>query len=145
MLIDKFHLTQEQVAERLGKKRTTVANMLRLLNLPDDIQAEIASGMLSAGHAKALAGIEDEDQLREIVNRLREQAYTVRQTENWVRQIREKKSGKKSKHRSSSSLHDDPNLQFIEETIQDILGAKVRIQTKKQGSGKIEISYFQPG
>jgi len=142
LLMEKFALTQEQVAERLGRKRTTVANLLRLLKLPEDIQVEIASGSLSAGHAKALAAIEDEQQLREAVRRLREGTYTVRQTEAWVREMKDKRGQGKKRSSASRTTAVDPNILHIEETMQDLLGTKVRIRSKGVSRGRFEIEYY---
>ncbi len=145
LLMDRFELTQEQISERLGKKRTTVANMLRLLNLPEDIQVEIASGDLSSGHAKALAGIEDSELLREAIDRIRRNAFTVRQTEEWLRSARTHSGEKKKKSRgksSSSRVASDPHIRLIEDSMQDLLGVRVRIHNNQEGGGRIEIEYY---
>jgi ParB family chromosome partitioning protein len=145
LLMDRFQLTQEQISERLGKKRTTVANMLRLLHLPEDIQVEIASGDLSAGHAKALAGIEDPELLREAIDRIRRSAFTVRQTEEWLRSSRTHSGEKKKKSRgksSSSRVASDPHIRSIEDSMQDLLGVRVHIHTHQDGGGRIEIEYY---
>ena len=140
MLIEKFKLTQEQVGQRLGKRRTTVANTLRLLQLPEDIQAEIATGSLSAGHAKALASIEDEDLLRQAIRHLREGTFTVRQTEAWVREVKEKPARKKKRRGVAS--HTDPHLADLEDALRELLGTRVRIVTGKGPRGRIEIEYY---
>lgn len=141
ILMEKFNLTQEQMAQRLGRKRTSIANTLRLLSLPEDIQADIATGVLSAGHAKALAAIEDPEQLRQAVQRLREGALNVRETEALVRQIRES-SGKKKKSPSSRRSQLNPDLQAVVDSLQDFLGTRVKIALGKGGHGKIEIEYY---
>jgi len=142
LLMEKFSLTQDQVAERLGKNRATIANTLRLLKLPEDVQAEIATGSLSAGHAKALAAIEDEQELRQALRRLREGAYTVRQTEQWVRGLREKSKGEKKRRSGVSSKTTDPQLLLLEDSLQDLFGTKVRIHSKSGDQGRIEIEFY---
>lgn len=142
LLMEKFSLTQEQVAGRLGRKRTSIANSLRMLKLPEDIRTEIAIGSISPGHAKALAAIEDQEQLREMVRRVREGAYTVRQTEQWVREVKEERGGAKKRKSASSKATLDPNLKYVEEAVQEVLGTKVRIRPKGPSRGRFEIEYF---
>lgn len=142
LLMERFQLTQDQVGQRLSRKRTTIANSLRLLGLPEDIQVEIASGSLSPGHAKALAAIEDEEQLREIVRRLREGAFTVRQTEAWVREMKEKGRRGKPRGKASAAAVVDPHFRFVEEAMQEVLGTKVRIRPKGAYRGRFEIEYY---
>jgi ParB family transcriptional regulator, chromosome partitioning protein len=143
LLIEQFHLTQEQTAQRLGKKRTTISNYLRILKLPDDIQAEIASGELSAGHAKALAAIEDEKTLREALREIRSGQLTVRQTEELVRKSNKKSKKKRNKSRSSRGRAElDPDMRWMEDTLQDSLGTRVTIHPLQNGQGRIEIEYY---
>ncbi len=142
LLMEKFALTQEQAAHRLGRKRATIANSLRLLKLPEDIRVEIASGSLSAGHAKALAAIEDEEQLREILRRLREGTYTVRQTEAWVREMKESQGRRRRRKAVGDAVDRDPNLRYVEEAMQDLLGTKVRIRPRGASRGRFEIEYY---
>lgn len=145
LLMQKFALSQEQVARKTGKKRTTISNTLRLLNLPKDIQDEIAGGNLSAGHAKALVAIEDPDELRRALEQVLSGFFSVRQTEELVRQAKEAagEGGKKRKSRSGRrSRETDPNLLYLEELLRDRLGAQVRINAKRQGGGTVEIEYY---
>jgi len=142
LLMQRFGLTQDQVARRLGRKRTTISNALRLLNLPQDIQVEIATGSLSAGHAKALVAIEDEEQLREVIRRLREGTFTVRQTEAWVRDMKEGRGRGKKRTRASGVADADPHLRYVEEAMQEALGTKVRIRPKGASRGRFEIDYY---
>lgn len=131
-LVDEFVLTQEEVAERVGKSRPAIANSLRLLNLPDAAQAELEAGRITAGHARALLGIESdqarETLTREIVNR----KLSVRDAEKAARAT--KPATGKSKR--------DPDVVRLEEDLSRTLGTRVAIQTRDNGKGKVEIGFF---
>lgn len=142
LLMERFDLTQEEVSEKLGRKRTTITNTLRLLSLPEDIQVEIATGSISPGHAKALMAIDDEGVLREAIQKLREGSYTVRQTEELVRELdgRKGRRGKRRGRRVKKTL--DPHLQEIVDFLQNVLGTKVRLVPKSGSGGQVQIEYF---
>lgn len=134
-LVDEFGLTQEQLAGRLGRDRSSVANSLRLLRLPKRIRDDVAEGALSEGHARALLGLEKTaDQLKardEVIRR----GLTVRATEALVRRLR----GTGSKRVREPSQ--DPNLSALEDQLRTTLGAKVRIVADGKG-GTVHIAYF---
>lgn len=134
-LVDEFGLTQEQLAGRLGRDRSSVANSLRLLRLPKRIRDDVAEGALSEGHARALLGLEKTaDQLKardEVIRR----GLTVRATEALVRRLRG--TGSKGVREPSQ----DPNLSALEDQLRTTLGAKVRIVTDGKG-GTVHITYF---
>jgi ParB family chromosome partitioning protein len=135
-LVEDFGLTQEDVAGRLGRDRSSVANALRLLRLPRRLREDLAAGILSEGHARALLGLEKAaDQLRArdlVVKR----GLTVRATEALVRRLRRETSGHGGRPRTG-----DPNLQALEDQLRVALGTKVRI-VRNGKRGTLEISFF---
>lgn len=134
-LVADFGLTQEELAGRLGRDRSSVANSLRLLRLPKRIREDVAEGTLSEGHARALLGLEKTaDQLKardEVVRR----GLNVRGTEALVRRLRS--PGTKSAREPSQ----DPNLSALEDQLRTTLGTKVRIVADGKG-GTLHIAYF---
>ena len=135
-LIEEFKLTQEEVAGRLGRDRSSVANALRLLKLPRRIQEDLATGTLSEGHARALLGLEkpaDQLKARDVVVR---RGLTVRETEALVRRLRGK-----SPARPGRLERQDPNLAALEDQLRAVLGTKVRIVRDGKG-GTLQINFF---
>ena len=139
-LIDEYNLTQENLAERISKSRTAIANTMRLLKLHEDVQKLVIEGKLSNGHARALLGLEDEKKQCEAANKIVEENLTVRQTEELVKALTtpEKKPSKASKKKKS----EDYLYKDLEKQLTDALGMKVKIAQKEKGGGRIEISYF---
>lgn len=136
-LIDELGLTQEEVARRVGKGRPTVANALRLLNLPKDIQQMVKLGQLSAGHAKVLAALSNTELQRTLADRAVRGGLSVRQLELLAaRAARATPSRAKSR-----SVVRDPNVVAAEEELQRSLGTKVRIVQGRKG-GRLELHYF---
>ncbi|ADO76095.1 ParB/RepB/Spo0J family partition protein [Stigmatella aurantiaca] len=135
-LVEEFKLTQEQVSQRVGKERSTVANALRLLGLPDDVKALVAEGALSMGHARALLGVPRLPELQALATRVVEEKLSVRDTEKLVQQKRPQKkdTGKPSKQ--------SPQVKALVEELQRLLGTKVRLAEKGQGKGTLEVDYF---
>ena len=136
-LVDEFNLTQEEVAGRLGRDRSSVANALRLLRLPQRIREDLAAGTLSEGHARALLGLEAQaDQLkaRDLVVK---RGLTVRATEALVRRLR----SDHPRARRSGVEALNPNLAAIEDQVRIALGTKVRIVRDGKG-GTLQISFF---
>jgi ParB family chromosome partitioning protein len=135
-LVDEFGLTQEEVAGRLGRNRSSVTNSLRLLRLPKRIQEDVAAGTLSEGHARALLGLDGPaDQIRGR-NLVVKRGLTVRATEALVRRLR---AGEPPKRERLSNQ--DPNLGALEDQLRTALGTKVRIQRSGAG-GTVEISFY---
>lgn len=132
LLMDDFDLTQEEVAKKVGKERSTVANMLRLLKLPDEIQHDIESGRLTMGHARALLACGTESAMMEMRTRIIGLGLNVREVEAGVR--------KKSSVKPAATK--DVFLRDAEENLQKRLSTKVTISKNKKGSGHIEISYY---
>ena len=130
-LQDEFGLSQEQVAEAVGRSRSAVANLLRLLNLEGEVLGMLERGELDAGHAKVLLALSGGDQVRAARTVCKRQ-LSVRQTEVLVRGWGAKKT--------SDSLV-DPNISRLETDLSGRLGAKVRIQHQQNGKGRLEIHY----
>lgn len=137
-LIEECDYTQAEVAEKVGKNRTTITNMLRLLNLPPFIQAALRDGSISMGHARALINIDDPDVQEEIFEKAVENDYSVRQIEEAVRQI-----GKKKEKKSTDDQKDENRAFFneISNRLRRKFSTKVNIKPKKDG-GEIRIEYY---
>jgi ParB family transcriptional regulator, chromosome partitioning protein len=134
-LIEEFGFTQETVAGRVGRARSTVTNTLRLLELEPSVQAAIADGSLTEGHGRALVGLEPEFQAR-LLDSIVGQALSVRQTEELVRRLREPRpTAARAKRRS------DPDLERVEEDLRRSLGTKVSLARTRRG-GRIVIEYY---
>ncbi|HMC81643.1 MAG TPA: ParB/RepB/Spo0J family partition protein [Candidatus Polarisedimenticolia bacterium] len=139
LLLSDLQLTQIEVARRVGKERSTIANQLRLLKLPEEVQAMLADGTLDGGHARALLSLPDAAKQVEVAEKVAREFLSVRETENLVRRMLEP-SGP-SPHRQATPP--DPNVQSAEDRLARSLGTKVRIvPSRKKGVGKIEIEYY---
>jgi ParB family chromosome partitioning protein len=130
-LQDEFGLNQEQVASAVGRSRSAVANLLRLLNLEKDVLAMLERGELDAGHAKVLLALTGGDQVRAARNVVK-RGLSVRQTETLVK-------GWDAKTRTPATP--DPNISRLEQDLSTRLGAKVRIQHQQNGRGRLEVHY----
>ncbi len=137
-LIEDYELTQEELSQRISKSRTLIANTMRLLKLEKSVQKLLADGKLSAGHARALLGLEDPDQQRAVAKQIIDEALSVRQTEDLVKKLNEPEKEKKSSRKIKNSVF----YKDLEKNMTENLGTKVKILQKEQGKGKIEISYF---
>jgi len=133
-LSDEFNFTQEKIGQTIGKDRSTVANMMRLLLLPKKIQEFVENNTISMGHARTILSLEGEKQRLRFCNRIVKKGLSVRQTEHLA-----KKLGAKSQARLSAVK--DHNIAAVEEELQHFLGTKVRIVHGKK-RGKIEIQYY---
>jgi ParB family chromosome partitioning protein len=134
-LIEEHGLTQEELAARVGKERSTVANALRLLRLPDAIKQAIVAGQLSMGHARALLAIGDEGDLRRAAEKVIREELSVRAVEALVQRLKSKKQSPKEKGGEKSA-----SVRHLVEKLQRKLGAKVALHDK-DGSGTLEIRY----
>ena len=134
----EFHMTQEQMAQRTGKDRATVANFLRLLRLPGSVQARVEAGELSFGHARTLLAFEHPEEIEKAAQRILSLSLSVRQTEHYVQnQLHPEKAAKKE---SKPELPIDPNISDVQERLQRALGLKVNIDDHN-GRGKVIIEY----
>ena len=135
-LIEEFQFTQEALAESIGKERSSVANLLRLLKLPLEVQKYVALGKISFGHARALLGLEDGKAVQKMADEIIKTNCSVRQAEEMV-----KKALQNIPAKSKTSLRKDRDMEILEEELRRILGTKVLIQNKK-GKGKVIIEYY---
>ncbi|HEY4491320.1 MAG TPA: ParB/RepB/Spo0J family partition protein [Acidobacteriota bacterium] len=135
-LIEDFRLTQEEVAQRVGKDRTSVTNYLRLLKLPAEIKNRIQKQELSMGHARALTGLEKVKDQLELATRIVSEQLNVRQVEGLIRGWK-----KHTRKAPSAAASADPNVKAAQQKLQEHLAAKVVISGKRGGKGKIEIHY----
>jgi len=137
-LMDECHLTQEDVAVKVGKERSTVANFLRLLKLPDKIKDGLRKEKIQMGHARALIGMPSEKSQLRLYEKIVDGGLSVRRVEDMVRGI-----GKPSS-RSTKTVHPSTNnsLMSIEEKLRQQLGTKVSVKTKGGGKGEIVIEFY---
>jgi len=140
-LMESFDLSQEEVAKRVGKDRSTVANALRLLRLPEQVRDDVLAVRLSMGHARALLALEDEEDLLEARQQVLKKRLSVRETEALVKRIKSIVAGGRSKPQPGEP---DPQLVHLAGELKRALGTQVKILPRGRG-GKIEISYFNPG
>ncbi|MGZ3458570.1 MAG: ParB/RepB/Spo0J family partition protein [Archangium sp.] len=136
-LVEEFGLTQDQVAQRVGKERSTVANALRLLGRPDEVKRMVGEGRLSAGHARALLGVPRIPEMTELASQVAARKLSVRDTEKLVQQAKGNKSKDSAKPQKLS-----PQVKSLTEELQRILGTKVRLVEKGSGKGTIEVDFF---
>lgn len=137
-LIEECGLTQEALAERLGKKRSTVANYLRLLNLPDEVQFAIKGGIISMGHAKAIASAESKAKQLSLLKRCVKSNLSVRQLEDLVRLASEKRP------KSASTVNDEEypmSYSLLVEHLEKFFSQYISIKRGKNGGGKIIIDF----
>lgn len=140
-LMDECDLTQEEVAERMKKDRSTVTNYLRLLRLPPDIQKSVRDGDLSMGHARAIIGLEQVDQQLYVYREVREKGLSVRQTEKLVKDM----SSPEAKSQGSGKAAPvklAPAYKRIEDSMASHFSTRVKMERKKNGKGNITIEYY---
>jgi ParB family chromosome partitioning protein len=134
-LQQEFELTQQEVADAVGKSRTTVTNLMRLMALQDDVRTLLEHGDLEMGHARALLGLPAEDQsaaARTVVGK----GFSVRQTEALVRKLL------KDKEMPATAAKElDPNIRHLQDKLSQTLGARVQIQHTTKGKGKVVLNY----
>jgi ParB family chromosome partitioning protein len=139
-LIDEFSLTQEQVAKKVGKSRPAIANILRLLNLPAQIQRAVIEGKISEGHARGLLPLEENrEQQLHVFDWIVKEGVTVRDVENRVREL--KNLPLKPYIRQTVKGAADPEVRALEDSLRQRLGTKVRLQ-RTGNSGRIMIEFF---
>jgi ParB family chromosome partitioning protein len=136
-LIDEFDATQAELAEHLGRSRSAVANALRLLDLPDEVQAKVRQGTLSAGHGRALLGLQSRRRIQELAREAAERGMSVRQLERRV-----KRENRAPRRGAAPSRSAELERQRLEEELQRALGTKVAIRASSRAKGRIEISFY---
>ncbi len=136
-LITEYSLTQDELAESIGKNRTTITNSMRLLNLDTRVRDMIIEEKLTPGHARTLLAIEDSDQQYELAQQIFDEQLSVRETEKLIKSLKKPKKGKKQKGEALELI-----LKGFEEELRNSLSAKVSILAKDEDKGRIEIEYF---
>lgn len=137
VLADSFGLTQGEIAQAVGKNRSTVANTIRLLQLPPSVRKMVASGELSAGHARPLLGLEDGVKAGELARRAVREGWSVRKVEDAVRRGWTGGEGRKTSPRSR-----DPLLVALEEELRGALGTRVVLKQGRKGKGVVEVPFL---
>lgn len=139
-MMEELNYTQEQVAERMGKERSTVTNYIRLLKLPPDIQAAVRNNTISMGHARALVNIDTIDKQLYVFKEIQQKQLSVRQTEELVRKLYK---GEKSVAGTAATKTDlPPAYQKIQDNLASHFGTKVNMTHNKKGYGSISIEYY---
>ena len=136
-LMTEFHLTQDEVAEKVSKSRTAIANSVRLLKLCDKVQKMLIEELISAGHARALLGIEDPEDQFVLAQRVLDEKLSVREIEKIVKNRGKEKTKVKESRSQLDNVYKD-----IETKLKDRLSTKVYVSGKEDGSGKIEIEFY---
>jgi len=139
-LQEGFGLTQQEVAERVGQARSTVANVLRLLNLPESIRAMLAGGRLTAGHGRALLGLEDEEAQLALARKVVADDLSVRATERRVRRLKDGGAAKTRRRRGPSGRR-DPVADRAGQILERTLGTQVRVSLRGAEEGEIGIVF----
>jgi len=139
-MMDELNYTQEQVAERMGKERSTVTNYIRLLKLPPDILSAVRSNALTMGHARALVNIDTIDKQLYVFKEIQQKELSVRQTEELVRKLY--KGDKNSTAASNSKSDLPPAYKKIEDNLSSYFSTKVKMTHNKKGYGSINIEYY---
>lgn len=142
-LMDECHLTQEEIAEKVSKDRTTIANSIRLLRLPEKIQEALVNENISAGHARALISVPDENIQLQLLEKILSGNLSVRKVEQLVKKFgqMEKSPLRKISVIAGSNLIDS-NYKDFEDKLRKIFGTKVSCSQKKDGSGEITIEFY---
>jgi ParB family chromosome partitioning protein len=138
-LVDECHLTQEEVADKVGKDRTTVANFIRLLKLPAEIQVGLRKNLISMGHARALINVPLESMQLRLYHKIVDSGLSVRKIEQLA-----KSSGKSAEtHTRKTGVREvSTNVQSVEEKLRQTLGTKVLVREKEGGRGEIVIEFY---
>jgi ParB family chromosome partitioning protein len=137
-LITECNLTQDEVAQKIGKDRTTVTNILRLLRLPEFIKESLEKGEISLGHARTLVPVEDSDSQKLLWQKIIKQGISVRKLENIVKELSEVKPNRPIKTAKKSVY-----VLKIEENLRNKFGTKVSVRSRKEG-GSVEIEFYSP-
>ena len=141
MLLEEFHLRQEDVANRVSKSRTAITNTMRLLKLDERVQSMLIEKEISSGHARALLALEDKEKQFFMAQKICSEQMSVRETESQVRKLLEPEKEKK-KEKPENNPSADLAYAQAEEKLKGIMGTRVKIRRKDQDKGKIEIEYY---
>lgn len=139
LLMQKLNLTQEKLAERIGKSRAYIANTMRLLQLPRCVQDDIENSIISVGHGKVLAGLKDEETILKFSNVIKEKQISVRELEELIKIAASSPVEEDKKVRKETN----PHLEYVKSNLESYFGTKVKIKEKQgQGKGQIIIDYM---
>ena len=136
-LLTEFHLKQDEVAERVSKSRAAVTNSIRLLKLNEEVQRMVVDEMISTGHARALLSVENSEEQYNLAQRIFDEKLSVRDVEKLVKNLHKPAKLKKVDDKTMQVIYQD-----IEEKLKQKLGRKVIVTSKGEGSGKIEIEFY---
>ena len=136
-LMEEFHLKQDAIAERVSKSRTAVTNSMRLLKLDDRVQQMLIDEMISTGHARALLAVENPEEQYNLAQRIFDEKLSVRDVEKLVKNLHKPAKPKKTDDKTMQVIYQD-----IEEKLKQKLGRKVTVTSRGEGSGKIEIEFY---
>ena len=136
-LMEEFHLKQDEVAERVSKRRAAVTNSIRLLKLNEDVQRMVVDEMISTGHARALLAVENPEEQYNLAQRIFDEKLSVRDVEKLVKNLHKPAKPKKTDDKTMQVIYQD-----IEEKLKQKLGRKVTVTSRGEGSGKIEIEFY---
>lgn len=137
-LMDAYNLTQDEVAKAVGKSRPAVANVMRLLNLPEEIQDMLKEGEISAGHARALLGIADKETMIKIAKSIASQDLTVRDVERLAKkQSSDKKPKAEKQHQKRAPIYDE-----VELSLNEHLSRRVKVMNDKENNGTLQIEFY---
>jgi ParB family chromosome partitioning protein len=139
-LMDDFHLTQEQVAGRVGKSRVAVANAVRLLKLPEEARRALAEGQITEGHARALLRLETLHEQRQLLRAILEDGLSVRQAETRAERERAEPARKRGARARPGTR--DPQARHLEEQFRRALGTKVTLVRHRSGGGRLIVEFF---
>jgi ParB family transcriptional regulator, chromosome partitioning protein len=140
---DEFQLGQAEIARVVGRNRSTVANLLRLLQLPDEVQAMLHDGRLSEGHARALLGVSDPARQAALAQEAVEHGWSVREVEALVAGQRLRTGGKADRRRGTATLKGAAaDVKRVEDALRKRLGTDVRVTARRRGRGLVTISYY---
>lgn len=140
-LLSECNLKQEELGDRVGKKRTTVTNYLRLLKLPPAIQVALRDNQITMGHARALINIENVDLQLEVYRRIVEQELSVRKVEEIVRNLTDQQKGNKPTSRPTTHEHTG-EIKQVESRLSTHFGTKIQVKSNKAGKGEIKIPFL---
>lgn len=132
-----YHMTQEELARKIGKSRSVISNTIRFLRLPESVQQQLAEGRISEGHAKVLLGVKDETQQCELAKQVEEETWSVRALEEAVKKEHSGKIKNAKKDLANGELYEK-----LECDLSEALGSHVTIKRKKENTGSIEIDFY---
>ena len=139
-LLQEFKMTHDAAADAVGRSRSAVSNLLRLLDLHVDVQKFLETGKIEMGHGRAILAVDIANQT-EIARKVIKQGLSVRATEQLVKKLKEKGAVSKGRKKASTSSRLDPNLRSLQEDLSERLGAAVTIKHNKNGKGTLEVKY----